>query len=108
MSISNQGQSRAHPAQGGPQLNVQAPNIVELTESLFAGNFEKIGHQTAAQPRVVHLRMPSLNRDRMPVASNRRCKRSCNPSSLSSVLQFRAIFNASIRVATPELSIWVT
>lgn len=44
----------------------------------------------------------------MPVASNRRCKRSCNPCSLSSVLQFRAIFNASIRVATPELSIWVT
>src|SRR5579864_6872301 len=52
--------------------------------------------------------MPSLNRDKMPVASNRRCKRSCNPCSLSSVLQFRAIFNASIRVATPELSIWVT
>src|SRR5450755_2518226 len=52
--------------------------------------------------------MPSLNRYRMPVASNRRCKRTCNPCSLSSVLQFRAIFNASIRVATPELSIWVT
>jgi len=44
----------------------------------------------------------------MPVASNRRCKRSCSPCNLRSVLQFRAIFNASIRVATPELSIWVT
>src|ERR1035438_8954274 len=40
--------------------------------------------------------MPSLNRYRMPVASNRRCKRSCSPCNLSSVLQFRAIFNASI------------
>jgi hypothetical protein len=50
MSVSNQGQSRAHPAQGGPQLNVQAPNIVELTESLSASNFEKIGHQTASHP----------------------------------------------------------
>ena len=43
MSVPNQGQSRAHPAQRGPPLNVQAPNIVELTESLSAGNFEKIG-----------------------------------------------------------------
>jgi hypothetical protein len=50
MSVPNQGQSRAHPAQGGPQLNVQAPNIVELTESLSAGNFEKIDHQTASCP----------------------------------------------------------
>jgi hypothetical protein len=47
-SISNQGQGRTHPAQGGPQLNVQAPNIVELAESLSAGNFEKVGHQTAS------------------------------------------------------------
>ena len=44
----------------------------------------------------------------MPVVSNSRCKRSCNPCSLSSVLQSRAIFSASIKVATPELSIWVT
>jgi hypothetical protein len=50
MSISNQGQSRAHPTQGGPQLNVQAPNVVELTQSLSTGNFEKVGHQTASYP----------------------------------------------------------
>ena len=83
-------------------------HIVELIESLSASNFEKIGHQTASHPEWFISRMPPLKSDRMPVASNRRCNRSCNPCSLSSVLQFRAIFNASIRVATPELSIWVT
>src|SRR5208283_3189417 len=56
----------------------------------------------------VHRSNPPLKRDKMPVASNRRCKRSWSPCNLSSVLQFRAIFNVSIRVATPELSISVT
>src|SRR5208337_2598004 len=50
MAISYQRQSRTDCTQGGPPLNVQAPNIVELTESLSAGIFEKIGHQTASHP----------------------------------------------------------
>src|SRR5215469_1853615 len=102
MTVSNQGKSSAHAPQGIPPLNIQASNVIELSESLSTGNFEKIGHHSAsyrnwALPLV-------LKRDKMPVDSNRRSNRSCRPSNRSSVRLARAILNTSISVATPELS----
>ena len=44
----------------------------------------------------------------MPVDWNSRSNRPSKPCKLTSVLWLRAILRTSIRVATPELSIWVT
>src|SRR6185437_16445698 len=108
MPVPNQGQSRTHRAQGIPQLNIQAPDVVESAYGLSPGNFEEIGHQSALFPDSLMFGRSLLKRERMPVMSKRRSNRSSKPCNLISVFWARATFNASMRVATPELSICVT
>ena len=79
-----------------------------MAESLSAGNFEKIWHQTAFDPDWLFVGVLPSKSGRMPVDWKSRNNRPCKPCNLTSVLWLRAILRPSIRVATPELSIWVT
>src|SRR5215468_11112865 len=71
ITIPDKRQRLHHRTQRRPKLNIQTPNIVELSEGLSSDAFENICHQDTFDPEEALLQPFASNRASTPVTSNK-------------------------------------